>query len=116
VSLLHAVLYVGKSVKQKQDVDIAMSRVQLCMQVVTGQAVDEVFAKALTLPTALQRLTDVLQYESDVQEKALPKLKESDKMVTIDAMIHEQQSCHKAIRDCVSISQYLAPYVVTGEP
>ena len=82
----------------------------LFVSVWCGQVVDEVFAKALTLPAAVERLTDVLQYESDTQQKALAKLKESDKMSVIDAMIHKQQSSHIAIRDCVSISQYLAPY------
>jgi hypothetical protein len=100
-------------VKQKQDVDIAVSRVQLCMQVITGQMVDKVFAKALTLSAALQRLAEVLLYESDVQQKALVKLKESDKMVTIDDIILKQQSRHKVIRQCASISEYLAPYGVT---
>lgn len=105
----------GAPKKQKQDVDIAVSRVLLCMQVITGQVVDEVFAKALTLSAAVQKLTDVLQYDSDVQEKALAKLKESDKMVTIDDMIHKQQSRHKTIRECASILEYLAPYGVTVE-
>jgi hypothetical protein len=32
------------------------------MQVITGQMVDKVFAKALTLSAALQRLAEVLMY------------------------------------------------------